>query len=273
MSGSISSTWNRILTKPVRSADSYEPAATDRQERIPGFDQARFSSTCTVLIGAGGLNSEVGEGLVRKGIGCLKIFDPDRVELSNLNRQRFFGKDLGENKAWALVRNLAPEAIGETLLQGCRLSFQDAVEGKLDSVCHVAVCGVDNNRTRIFVSEHFACLRLPLVILGVSNDGSHGYVFVQEVGGACFGCLFPDAVENLREPCPAMPAVKDILKVVAGIALYAVDSLLMDRKRSWHYKQIFLDGSLGERSFRVERRPACALCMRTLDRTSRRGIA
>jgi molybdopterin/thiamine biosynthesis adenylyltransferase len=270
MTGSIGSTWIRLHTKRVRSSDRDELPATDRQERIPGFDQARLSSSCAVLIGAGGLNSEVGEGLVRKGIGCLKIFDPDRVELSNLNRQRFFVKDLGENKAWALIRNLAPEAIGETLLQGCRLSFQDAIAAGLDRVGHVAVCGVDNNRTRIFASEHFARERTPLVILGVSNDGSHGYAFVQEVDGACFGCLFPDAVENRREPCPAVPAVKDILKVVAGLALYAVDSVLMDRKRTWHYKQIFLDGSLPERSFRVERRPACALCAQSVDGTRRK---
>ncbi len=266
MSGSISSIWNRVLTRPACSADPDEPPATDRQERIPGFDQARVSSTCAVLIGAGGLNSEVGEGLARKGIGCVKIFDPDRVELSNLNRQRFFAKDLGENKAWALVRNLASEAIGETLFQGCRLSFQDAVAAKLDTVCHVGVCGVDNNRSRIFAAKHFAREKVPLVILGVSNDGSHGYAFVQERGGACFGCLFPDAVESLREPCPAVPAVKDILKVVAGLALYAVDSLVMDRKRIWHYKQIFLDGSLPERSFPVKRRPGCLLCKETLGR-------
>lgn len=260
MSTSTSLTRIKILTTPVRSGDPHEPAATDRQERVPGFDQEAFSRACVLLIGAGGLNGEVAEGLARKGVGSLKIFDHDRVELSNLNRQRFFARDLGESKAVALVRNLKQEAIGQTLLIGHPLSFEDALRTGADAGCHVGVCGVDNNRTRIFASQHFAKLKLPLVILGVSNDGSHGYVFVQEPGRACFGCAFPNVVENLRDPCPGTPAIKDILKVVGGIALYAVDSLLMKRPRYWNYRQEFLDGSIPERCLTLERRADCKVC-------------
>ena len=262
MGDSISWKLVKVRTGPVSSQDPAEPSATDRQERIPGFDQEKFSNLCVLLIGAGGLNGETAVGLVRKGIGCLKIFDPDGVELSNLNRQRFFAKDLGENKAFALVRNLVPEASGATFLAGCCLSFQDAVREGEDVACHVGICGVDNNGTRIFASQYFAKTRTPLVITGVSDDAGHGYVFVQEPGGACFGCLFPDAVKNLKDPCPNTPAVIDILKVVAGITLYALDSVFMKRARAWNYKQVFLDGSVPERCLRVERRPDCKLCAR-----------
>lgn len=264
MSGSISCNSIKVLTRPVQSADPDEPATTDRQERIPGFDQERFSRLCAVLIGAGGLNGETAEGLVRKGIGCLKLFDHDHVELSNLNRQRFFAKDLGKNKAFALARNLAQEAIRRTLLVGCSLSFQDAVRTGHDVGCDVGVCGVDNNRTRLFAAEHFRRAGIPLIVTGVSNEGGHGYTFVQEPKGACFGCAFPQALEAQRDPCPNTPAIKDILKVVAGITLYALDSLFMARPRPWNYKQIFLDGSVPERCLRIPPRPGCPLCGRAL---------
>lgn len=273
MSGHTAWTRTKILTEPPRSADPHEPSATDRQERIPGFDQARFSALSVLLVGAGGLNGEVAEGLLRKGVGSLKIFDPDRVELSNLNRQRFFAKDLGENKAIALARNLKPEATGRTWLIAQPVTLQDAVNGAADTRCDVAVCGVDNNRTRAYASQFFRLHGVAVIILGVSRDGAHGYVFVQETNvttagkagtsmqaAACFGCAFPDAVENLRDPCPNTPAIKDILKVVAGVALYAVDSLFMSRPRFWNYRQIFLDGSMPDRSVRVERREGCLLC-------------
>lgn len=247
------------------SSDPHEPKPTDRQERIPGFEQERFSRLSVALIGAGGLGGEIGEGLVRKGIGCLKIFDPDRVELSNLNRQRFFEKDLGRNKAQALCENLVPEAIRETEFWGYPMTFQEAVaRGAFDeATIQVAVCAVDNNRTRIFASQHFRRLRVPLVILGVSADGTHGYVFVQEgrEDAACFGCVFPDLVADGREPCPNTPAIKDILKTVAGATLYAVDSLVMEgRKRRWSYRQIFLDGSVPDRCHLVDRAKDCDLC-------------
>jgi molybdopterin/thiamine biosynthesis adenylyltransferase len=260
MSGSTISTWLKVNAKPVRSADPEEPSATDRQERVRGFDQTRFSSLCVLLVGAGGLNGELAEGLVRKGIGCLKIFDPDRVELSNLNRQRFFAKDLGENKAWALVRNLVPEAIAASYLKGCALDFQGAVSRDLDTACDVAVCGVDNNRTRVFASRYFAARRTPVLITGVSNEGDHGYVFVQIPDGPCFGCAFPGVVEDQREPCPNTPAIKDVLKMVASFTLYGIDSLFMTRPRRWNYRQVFLDGSQPDRCLTVERRADCALC-------------
>jgi molybdopterin/thiamine biosynthesis adenylyltransferase len=260
MSASISSTWLRVVTVPAVSPDPDAPSATDRQERVRGFDQTKFSSTCVVLIGAGGLNGEAAMGLVRKGVGCLKIFDADRVELSNLNRQRFFAKDLGQPKAWALVRNLVPESIGRTYLKGCGSTFEEALEAEFEAICDVGLCGVDNNRTRLFASRYFREKRLPLVITGVSNEADHGYVFVQEPDGACFECLFPGALDNQREPCPNTPAVADILKVVAGLTLYAIDSLMMARPRRWNYRQVFLDGSSPDRSVQVVRRPDCRLC-------------
>ena len=250
----------RIVTEAPKSADPLEPSATDRQERIPGFDQETFSRISVLLIGAGGINGEVAEGLVRKGVGSLKIFDHDKVELSNLNRQRFFASDIGENKAFALARNLKAEATRRTTITSTASSFQDAFKIQEPGLaCDVAVCGVDNNRTRIFVSQHFARIAVPVVILGVSTDGVHGYTFVQEPQGACFGCVFPNAVENRGEPCPNTAAIKDVLKLVAAYALYAVDSLVMPRPRRWNYKEDFLDGSPG-RCFQLDRHPDCTLC-------------
>src|SRR5712691_4736892 len=85
------------------------PGATDRQQKIPGFDQAVFSRSGVLCIGAGGIISQIAPTLVRKGIGRITLLDDDIVEVSNLNRQRFYIEDVGENKALALAGNLLPE--------------------------------------------------------------------------------------------------------------------------------------------------------------------
>src|SRR5438309_7341080 len=77
--------------------------ATARQQRVAGFDQAVYSRSSVVCIGAGGLISQIAPTLVRKGIGALSILDDDVVEASNLNRQRYYSRDLGHNKAYALA--------------------------------------------------------------------------------------------------------------------------------------------------------------------------
>src|SRR5262249_37047770 len=81
------------------------PGAEDRQRKILGFDQEEFSRSHVLCIGAGGIISQVAPTLARKGIGKITLLDDDTVETSNLNRQRFYEKDVGEHKAVALARN------------------------------------------------------------------------------------------------------------------------------------------------------------------------
>ncbi len=228
---------------------------------IPGANQAALRRAHVTLVGAGGLGGEIGHGLVRKGIGRLTICDFDTVETSNLARQMFGPADVGQNKAVCLARNLAAQATGRTLIEGYPWALQTALERpdtRLDG--DVAVVAVDNNATRLVAAEHYLKAGIPELFLAVDVRAARGYVFVQtaQAGAPCFLCLFPDAAEN-RGVHGCSGASIEILKIVAGIALYALDSLLMPRSRPWNYKQIFLDeGQDGHRT--VGQRPGCPLC-------------
>ena len=205
------------------------PGATDRQQRLAGFDQAVYSKSSVVCIGAGGLISQIAPTLVRKGIGALTILDDDVVEPNNLNRQRFYSKDIGQNKAYALAENLVQECVHTTLLTAYPLLLEEAIDSGIDLRCNVAICGVDNNPARIEASKYFRSLKIPVIFTAVSADADHGYVFVQAAAGPCFGCLFPDAVDSRTYECPSTPAVADILQAVGALTVYAVDTCLMPR--------------------------------------------
>jgi len=138
------------------------------------------------------------------------------------------------------------------------MRFQEAVQAGLQIKGDVVICGVDNNETRVAVSRYFL-KTTPVVFVTVSEDADHGYVFIQEPDKTCYGCLFPEAVnDNTHHPCS--PAIIDILKVVAGIATYAADTLLMNRKRNWNYKEIFLSGNVPERNSMIEKITNCPIC-------------
>jgi molybdopterin/thiamine biosynthesis adenylyltransferase len=220
------------------------PGAEDRQRKIPGFDQEVFSRSRVLCIGAGGIISQIAPTLVRKGIGGITVLDHDIVELSNLNRQRFYIEDVGNNKALALAEILQLECIAATEIRAVPLRLEEAIARGIDLSCEVAICGVDNNPARVAASRYFRAANVPVIFAGVSLNGDHGYVFVQEKQGPCIACMFPDMVNDDRYPCPGTPAIADILQAVGALAVYAVDTLLMKRSRKWNYRRINLsDGS------------------------------
>jgi molybdopterin/thiamine biosynthesis adenylyltransferase len=232
----------------------------DRQKRIAGFDQERYSKASVLMIGAGGLGSHIAPTLLRKGIGKLTLLDHDTVAPSNLNRQRFYERDIGEDKVIALAQNLVDECIAATEIEGWVASLEQALEGNYRLDCDVVICGVDNNPARTLASRHFGRLGKPVIFTAVSADGDHGYVFVQQANEACLACLFPDMVNDDRYPCPGTPAIADILQAVGALAIYAVDTLLTDRSRNWNYRRVSLSGNSDDGSAMIPKRPNCPIC-------------
>ena len=236
------------------------PGALDRQTRIPGFDQAGFSRGSVLCIGAGGIVSQIAPTLIRKGIGKITLLDDDFVEPSNLNRQRFYIKDVGVNKAVALARNLQAECIVATEICGCPFRLEEAIARGMDLACDVAICGVDNNPARVLASSYFRRRRIPVIFTAVSRDADHGYVFVQVRDGPCIACLFPDMVNDDSYPCPGTPAIADILQAVGALTVYAVDSLLTERPRAWNYRRLGLSDPNLDGGSMIARRDACLSC-------------
>lgn len=215
------------------------PGAEDRQQLVPGFDQERYSRSHVICIGAGGLMSHIAPALVRKGIGALTILDDDEVEVSNLNRQRFYLKDVGHNKAVALARNLLNECIAATRFTALPLSMDEWLLPGGQIHCDVAVVGLDNDEGRVLASRRFQEAGVPVIVTGVSREADHGYVFVQQSTGPCFRCVFPDA-DNSGAPCPRTAAMIDILQVVGALASFAVDTILVGRHRAWNLRRVWL---------------------------------
>ena len=80
------------------------------QEQLDALHNARVA-----VVGLGGLGSNIAVALTRLGIAQLYLYDFDRVELSNLNRQYYFLDDIGHYKADALVKHLLriPALLGD----------------------------------------------------------------------------------------------------------------------------------------------------------------
>jgi adenylyltransferase/sulfurtransferase len=245
-------------TKPVPAKK--RPELNSSQQKIAGFDLKTYRSAKVLLIGAGAIGSHTAQGLTRKGIKCLDIWDDDTVELKNLTRQLFHLSDVGKNKAVSLAKNMSKEGFFESTIRGYPYRFQEALEGGTDLSGYSAViCAVDNNPTRIAASAYCLSKSIPLVMSAVSRDGIQMYCAIQEPGQACFGCLMPQAVNNHRYQCN-LPGIIDINQVVSGVTVYALDTVLMQRNREWNLRMFSLDGSIPDSSLYLSKNDNCPLC-------------
>jgi hypothetical protein len=93
-----------------------------------------------------------------------------------------------------------------------------------------------------------------------SRDADHGYVFVQGTDGPCIACMFPGIVNDDHYPCPGTPAVADILQATGSFAVYAVDTLTMNRSRTWNYRRLSLSDPAQDGGSMVAQRDGCELC-------------
>lgn len=248
---------SKFVSRKVKS-DPRE-SVTDRQERIKGFDQSVMDDLKVLQVGAGGLGGEIAQGLLRKGVGSIVISDEDTVELSNLSRQFFYEGDLYKNKAISLAKNLVKEGVNGTLITAYPSVIQRVIEEGTDVSSDIVICAPDNDEARTYISKYFYDTT-PVIFTGLDLSANTGYVFIQEPGKACFGCALPNAVNNEREPCPNSPAVIDLVKIISGLVLFSIDSTVMERKRNWNFRQIFMGGFVPETLKNVERREDCALC-------------
>ena len=68
--------------------------------------QEKFHAARVAVCGLGGLGSNIAVALARAGVGQLHLIDFDRVDITNLNRQQYFVKQLGQWKTDALRETL-----------------------------------------------------------------------------------------------------------------------------------------------------------------------
>ena len=137
-----------------------------RQIRLPQIDlagQQRLVDATALIIGLGGLGSPAALYLAAAGVGRLILADPDRVELSNLQRQIIHGTaDVGRPKVESArdrLLDLNPETAVEAIhgrLQGAAL---EAAVARAD----VVVDASDNFTARYALNAACVHRRRPLV--------------------------------------------------------------------------------------------------------------
>ena len=193
-----------------------------RHSILPGFGmaaQGRLKSASILVIGAGGLGAPLLQYLTAAGLGRIGIIDPDRVALSNLQRQVLFSsEDIGRLKVEAAaqrLRNLNPNVHFD--LYPFALERNNALEiiEKYDLVAD----GSDNFPTRYLVNDTCVLQQKPLV---------YGAVFRSEGQVSVFNLPGPDGLRgpNYRNLYPEPPEAGSVPSCAEGGVLGVLPGII-----------------------------------------------
>lgn len=149
-----------------------------QQIAVEGFGevaQAKLLDGRVLIIGAGGLGTQVSTVLAAAGVGSITIMDADRVEVTNLHRQfQFTPSDVGAFKAAVLAERLKVQN-PDVRIKAITEPFTEALAQMVAD--HTLVCDcTDNLEARLSIDAACGKHHKPLVF--ATGQGWEGYVTV-----------------------------------------------------------------------------------------------
>jgi molybdopterin-synthase adenylyltransferase len=204
--------------------------------------QERLLRSRVVIAGCGALGTAQANGLVRAGVGTLRIIDRDYVEESNLQRQMLFDEaDAAENlpKSVAAERKLK------------RINSDVAVEGVVADVdnqnaedllggFHLILDGTDNFETRYLLNDVSVKLDVPWIYGAVV--ASYATTLTVIPGRSpCLACVFPEPPQGLHETCDTAGIIAPAVAWAAAVQVAEALKILVGRSEDLHGSLVAYD--------------------------------
>jgi len=215
-----------------------------------------------LIVGAGGLGCPAALYLAASGIGRLTLADPDKVDLTNLQRQVLYRTDsVGSPKVEAASNTLSALNPDVRIIPLQKRIEEKDLQTLLADVDVVLDCS-DNFATRHALNR--ACVKFgkPLVSGAAIRFDAQVAVFdLRKPDAPCYACVFPEDGKVEEVQCSTMGVFAPLTGVVGALQAAEAVKLLVGAGETLNGRLLLLDAKLSEwRSVRVKRDPACAAC-------------
>ncbi len=233
---------------------SFDESMYDRQLRAFGKDgQMKLANTSIGIVGVGGLGAGLAIQLARLGVNQFKLFDPDRIDFSNLNRLA------GAARIDAELRNYKVDLVARKLLEINPAIKCDRIKSNILSPrvwrrlreVDLIIAATDNHRSRMLLNIVSQIYLVPQISIGTlistsagKLEGGHGHIYIilpghQQPCTMCAEIINPveayyelatqesreralndGYIENFREPAPAVAHLNGILINLACVEIH-----------------------------------------------------
>ena len=214
------------------------------------------------MVGAGGLGCPAALYLAASGIGRLTLADPDKVDLTNLQRQILYRTDsVGAPKveaARAALSALNPEVEVVPIQQRIAAKEMQSLVAQADVVLDCS----DNFATRHALNRACVAAKKPLVSGAAIRFDAQVAVFdLRKPDAPCYACLYPEDGEVEEVQCSQMGVFAPLTGVVGALQAAEAAMLLAGAGDTLNGRLLLLDAKRSEwRTVRVRKDPACPVC-------------
>ncbi|WP_213269689.1 ThiF family adenylyltransferase [Hyphomonas sp.] len=243
---------------------SLSPEDIDRHRRhillkeIGGPGVAKLRAASVSIIGAGALGGPAALYLAAAGVGRIELWDDDRVERSNLQRQiQFSDADTGTEKAASLAARISALDPGITV----SVQLSRFVEGATPSG-DILIDATDNFETR-FALNAFAHANRRYLVSGAASGWS-GQVSVFASGviaeAPCYRCWIPE-MPPAAEACDEVGVVGAITGMTGSAMALETVKLMTGAGDPLIGRILLIDGLRTElRGVHLRRDSQCPVC-------------
>ena len=210
--------------------------------------QRKLLASTVAVVGCGALGTHIADGLVRAGVGRVRVIDRDFVELSNLQRQILFDEEdvaAGLPKAVAAaakLREINSQVEVEPVVTDVNPDSVEALLGDADLVLD----GTDNFETRLLIND--ACVKhgISWIYGGViSTYGMTMTIIPHQT--PCFRCLLSELPAPGTTPtCDTAGVLGTAATVVAAFEVTEGLKLLTGQQEALRKGLLYLDVWHGE---------------------------
>ena len=216
--------------------------------------QLLLKQSRVLVVGAGGLAAGLLPNLVGSGIGYIRLYDADHVDISNLHRQTLYRmEDVGQGKAFAArqhLKQLNPHVNIEAHHEHIHSANIHAACADIDIVVDAA----DRFATTYLLSDYCKTHQIPLVSASVLLQ--KGYV-----GAFCgkdtpsYAAIFPHLPQSATS-CAISGVLPSTVAVIASLQSHMVVNVILGLQPSALGQLIHLDLSCWHmQSFRFDHAP------------------
>ena len=144
----------------------------------------------------GGLGCPLLSYLAASGIENIAIVDPDKVELSNLNRQILFNiNDLNKYKVLQ-AKDKINKVYKNIKIKALKLRLTSKNAKSILKNYEIVCDGTDNYKTRYLINDYCKNNKKILIAGAISRFDGHLFKFDFKKKGSCFRCFMPEQPMN-----------------------------------------------------------------------------